>query len=92
MNWRRIDNMIASRCIKEIQQDIKEGRKKASEIVQIPFISEQQASEFYDAWQAYFMDRMDMEQHRVGWRNTNTPDSASELDYDLKFYKLFLSK
>ena len=84
--------MIASRCLQEIKQDIKEGRKKASDIVQIPYISEQQASELYDAWQAYLMDRMDMEQHRVGWRNTNVPDSASDLEYDLKFYKLFVSK
>ena len=92
MNWRWIDNMIASKCIQVIKQDIKEGRKKASDIVHLPSISEKQASELYDAWQAYFMDRMEMEQYRVGWRNTNNPNSASDLDYDLKFYRLFADK
>jgi len=87
MNWRRIDNMIASRCIKVIQQDIEEGRKKASDIVQLPSISEKQAGELYNAWQSYFMDRLEMEQHKEEWENT-----ASELDYDLKFYRLFISK
>ena len=87
MNWRRIDSMIASRCIQEIQQDIKEGRKKASDIVHLPSISEEQARELYNAWQAYFIDRMEMERHKDDWDNT-----ASGLDYDLEFYKLFITK
>jgi hypothetical protein len=45
MNWGRIDNMMTSRCIKEIQQVIEEGRKKASDIVQLPSISEILAKE-----------------------------------------------
>jgi hypothetical protein len=37
--------MKASRCIKEIQQDIEMGRKKTSDIVHLPSISERQAKE-----------------------------------------------
>jgi hypothetical protein len=74
-------------ALRDFQQDIKEGRKKTSHIVHLPSISEKQAGELYDAWQAYFIDRIEMEQHKVGWDNT-----ASGLDYDLKFYRLFISK
>ena len=41
---------------------------------------------------AYFIDRMDRKQYKVGWGNINTPNSASDLEYDLEYYKLFLSK
>jgi len=92
MRWRRIDTMIASKCIQEIQQDIKEGRKKASDIIPIPSISEEQARELYSAWRAHFIDRMEREQFKVGWGDISTPNSASELDYDLEYYKLFISK
>jgi hypothetical protein len=43
-------------ALRDIQQDIKEGRKEASDIVHSPSISEKQAGELYGAWQAYFID------------------------------------
>jgi hypothetical protein len=81
-----ITNQV-SIALRDIQQDIKEGRKEEADIVHSPSISEKQAGGLCSAWQAYFIDRIEMEQHKVGWDNT-----ASGLDYDLKFYRLLTSK
>ena len=86
MKWRSVDNMIVSKCIQIIQDEINEGKKQATHFINLPGVNEEKAKEFFIAWRVYFIDRMIEESDKNNWGNA-TQNPMSELEYDLEYYR-----
>jgi hypothetical protein len=85
MEWRSIDNLIASACVQEIQKQIKSGKLKASDM--IPMITnEAKAKELFNAWRVYFIDRMANEHDKGGWANEGEILPSSQIEHDIEYY------
>jgi hypothetical protein len=86
MKWRSVDNMIVSKCIQIIQDEINEGKKQATDFINFPGVNEEKAKEFFDAWSVYLIDRMMEESDKNNWGEA-TQNPMSELEYDVEYYR-----
>jgi hypothetical protein len=85
MEWRPIDNLIASACVQKIQELIKSGELEATDI--IPVIRSEKAAEIrFNAWRVYLLDRMANEYDKQDWSKTSVFADTGELDHDIKYY------
>jgi hypothetical protein len=87
MNWRRIDNMMVSKCIQYIQKEIDEDRLEPSNIIPISGLKETQALMYYKAWRVHLVDRMMEEYDRNRWNDDDAYDPTTELEDDTRYYK-----
>ena len=86
MKWRFVDNMIVSKCIQIIQDEINEGEKQATDFINLPGVNEEKAKEFFNAWNVYLIDRMMEESDKNNWGEA-TQNPMSELEYDVEYYR-----
>lgn len=91
MQWRPIDNMIASTCIQKIQKMINNGEMEAGDFLPKSSMEELLSQEYFSAWRIYFIDRMMEEYDKNGWKDIEE-DPMKELEYDMEYCKALEEK
>ena len=81
MEWREIDTMMISKCIKHIELEITGGKLEASGFIPVSDLKESEAFTYYKAWRVHLVDRM-MEEY-----DKNRSDPTKELEDDVTYFK-----
>lgn len=89
--WRRIDNMLLSYCIQQIQQDIRAGRPEALEIIDMLGNTRHEQADRFFAWRVRLIDRMaaEYDKNNLGSDESNP---MNELTEDVEYYEALLHK
>lgn len=87
--WRRIDNMLLSYCIQQIQQDIRAGRPEALQIIDMLGNTRHEQAERFSAWRVRMIDRMaaQYDKDNLGADESNPMNELSE---DIAYYDALL--
>ena len=89
--WRRIDNMLVSSCIQQIQKDIRMGRPEAISIIEMLGNTREEQAELFFAWRVRLIDRM-MAEHDKNNLGEDNSNPIGELAEDVEYYKALLHK
>ncbi|MGH9923940.1 MAG: hypothetical protein ACRD5B_01045 [Nitrososphaeraceae archaeon] len=86
MEWREIDTMMISKCIKYIEMEITDGKLEASGFIPVPDLKESEAFTYYKAWRVHLVDRM-MEEYDKNRSEIYISDPTKELEDDVTYFK-----
>ena len=89
--WRRIDSMLASHCLQQIQKDIHNRRPEALNFIKMISSNEKEAADIFSAWRVHLLDKMAEEHDKNSWEQ-DTTNPIAELVEDVQYYRKLLEK